>query len=401
MQLKNENLAERPAHVPAELVTDFDVYHPPGADRDVHGAWLRLQQGPPIVWTPHNGGHWIATRAEDLVEMQTNWQTFSYTSINIPRNPTPSLPLECDPPLHTELRSIISPLFAPQTLKTVDQFARDMAVSLIEGFQARGYCEFKSEFALQLPIVIFLRLVDLPLDGREHLLKLVEMRTRSSVAAERNAAKAGLLEYMKSAIAERRSNPGKDFISQVLHARVGDRSLTEFETQNLLATLLSGGLDTVAAMMSFAMACLARQPELVTRLRSEPAIIPKAVDELIRRHGLANTARLIKRDVVYKGVQFREGESIVIPSALIGLDPALFENPLHIDFDRPNASRHGSFGNGVHRCPGANLGRLEIRIVIEEWLARIPEFRLDADKPVVTASGMVSTLHELHLKWDV
>jgi cytochrome P450 len=121
---------------------------------------------------------------------------------------------------------------------------------------------------------------------------------------------------------------------------------------------------------------------------------------MIRRHGLANTARLVSEDVEYRGVQFKKGEQIIVPSALIGLDPALFENPLVVDFDRPNAARHGSFGNGIHRCPGANMARLEIRVVLEEWLARIPKFRLDPDKPVVTASGLVSTLHELHLQWE-
>jgi cytochrome P450 len=122
---------------------------------------------------------------------------------------------------------------------------------------------------------------------------------------------------------------------------------------------------------------------------------------MIRRHGLANTARLLARDAEYKGVQFKKGEQIVVPSALIGLDPELFANPLGIDVDRANINRHGTFGNGIHRCPGANMARLEIRVVIEEWLARIPRFRIDPEKPMVTASGLVSTLHELHLQWDV
>jgi cytochrome P450 len=393
-------VSERPAHVPADLEVDFDIFNPPGGTRDVQLAWMTLQSGPRIVWTARNGGHWIATRAEDLMEMQTNWRIFSYASINIPRNPTPSLPLECDPPLHTGLRALVSPLFAPDTLKTVEIYARDLAVSLIAEIQPRGCCEFKSEFALQLPIVVFLRLMDLPLENRAALLKLAERRTRSASAEERNAAKAGLIGYLRSAVAERLANPGKDFISRVLHGKVGERSLTQFEIENLLATLLSGGLDTVASMMSFVLACLARQPELAERLRTDPARIPHAVDEMIRRHGLANTARLVSEDVEYRGVQFKKGEQIIVPSALIGLDPALFENPLVVDFDRPNAARHGSFGNGIHRCPGANMARLEIRVVLEEWLARIPKFRLDPDKPVVTASGLVSTLHELHLQWE-
>lgn len=392
-------LGGRPAHVPADLEVDFDIYNPPGGTRDVQLAWTTLQNGPRIVWTPRNGGHWIATRGEDLIEMQTNWRTFSYASINIPRNPTPSLPLECDPPLHTGLRALVSPLFAPDTLKTVEIYARELTRSLVGEIRPRGHCEFKSEFALQLPIVVFLKLMDLPLENREALSKLAERRTRSASAEERNAAKVGLIGYLRAAVDERLANPGKDFISRVLRGKIGDRPLTQFEIENLLATLLSGGLDTVASMMSFVLACLARQPELAQRLRTEPAHIPRAVDEMIRRHGLANTARLLTEDVEYRGVQLKKGEQIVVPSALIGLDPSLFENPLAVDFDRPNAARHGSFGSGIHRCPGANMARLEIRVVLEEWLASIPRFRINPDRPIVTASGLVNTLHELHLQW--
>jgi cytochrome P450 len=259
----------------------------------------------------------------------------------------------------------------------------------------------QSRRATHLPIVIFLRLVDLPLEGREYLLGLAEKRTRSAVAEERNAAKAGLIEYLRDAVTSRRANPGTDFISRILQGKVDGRSLTQFEIENLLATLLSGGLDTVASMMSFALACLAREPAVAERLAADRGAIPRAVDEIIRRHGLSNTARLIARDADYKGVHFKKGEQVVVPSALIGLDPALFPNPLEVDIDRPNVNRHGTFGSGIHRCPGANLGRLEIRVVLEEWLSRIPRFHLAPGKPIVMASGLVSTVHELHLEWDV
>jgi len=394
-------IASRPSHVALDLVCDFDIYDPPGGRQDVHAAWAQLQKGPPIVWTPRNGGHWIATRAQDIVDMQMNWETFSHESINIPRNPTPSLPLECDPPMHTALRSIISPLFSPDTLRFAEAEARNLAISLTEGMRSRGGCNFKNEFALLVPITVFLKLVDLPLEGRTHLLELVERRTRSPSAEERNAAKRGLIAFMQAAIAERRANPGRDFISRILHARVNERPLTPFEIENVLATVLSGGLDTVATMMSFAFAALARNPDLAKRLVADKSAIPRAVDEMIRRHGLANTSRLISRDVEIKGASLRKGESIVLPTALVGLDEALFRAPFEIDIDRSNATRHASFGNGIHRCPGANLGRMEIRVVMEEWLARIPVFRIDEDKPFVTASGVVSTLQELHLQWDV
>src|SRR5271163_4852403 len=103
----------RPAHVPPELVVDFDFYNIPGAAADAHLAWKRLQSGPRIFWTPRNGGHWVATQGADIKEIQLDWETFSYLAATIPRGSTPSIPVESDPPEHTAYRSVISPLFAP------------------------------------------------------------------------------------------------------------------------------------------------------------------------------------------------------------------------------------------------------------------------------------------------
>jgi cytochrome P450 len=124
------------------------------------------------------------------------------------------------------------------------------------------------------------------------------------------------------------------------------------------------------------------------------------VDECIRCHGLSNITRIAVRDMVFGGAPLREGDAIVTPSGLIGLDPTRFPNPTELNLDRPSGVAHGSFGNGVHRCPGANLARMEIRIMLEEWLPQMPRWRLDPDKPPLTGSGLVNTVHHLHLLWD-
>lgn len=391
----------RPAHIPAELEIDFDFYAPPCDPRDVHAGWMALQQGPRLVWTGHNGGHWIATRADDLIEVQTDFERFSYRSINIPPNPTPSLPLEVDPPRHTALRGIISPLFRPDTLKAAEQVVRELAGSLADGLKHAGTCEFLGDFARQVPIVVFLKLVDLPLEDRPYLLGLAEKRTRSPVPEERNAAKAGLIAYMLDAIEERTQRPGTDFISRIIHAPVEGERMGREDLLNMLATLLSGGLDTVASMTGFAMYRLAERPDLQERLLREPGIAGAAVDEIIRRNGLSNICRIATRDMEFAGAPLREGDAIVTPSSLIGLDPARFPDPTVLDFDRRASVPHGSFGNGPHRCPGANLGRMEIRVMLQEWMQRIPRWRLDPQHPPLTGSGLVNTVHHLHLVWDV
>jgi cytochrome P450 len=393
----------RPLDVPAELVVDFDFYNIPGAREDAHLAWKRLQSGPRIFWTPRNGGHWVATRGEDIKELQTNWEVFSYRAATIPRGSTAALPVECDPPKHTAYRSMISPLFAPATLKGAEAVARPLAVQLIEELKPRGRCEFRSEFALELPITVFLHLVDLPLESRHVLLPLAETRFRSPDAAKRDAAKAGILDFLQETIAARRVKPGNDFISRLLHSnvRVGERSITEQELQDNLASVMSGGLDTVAAAMGFAMRFLAANAGHRHQLVKERSLIPKAVDELMRRHGIAGTARLVTRDMVFRGVELHANEQILNPNLLYGLDEEIFPNPLEVDFQRPNAASHAAFGNGPHRCPGSNLARLELRILLEEWLRHIPDFRLDPDHPPVMRTGLANVIEELPLLWDV
>ncbi len=394
-------VAERPQNVPADLVVDFDFYHIPGSDVDVHLAWNKIMSGPEIFWTPRNGGHWVVTGAEHVEHVQRNWEVFSHASVAIPPNSTPSYPLEVDPPFHTSLRSAISPLFAPDVLKDVEVRAREITRSLIDDFYADGRCEFSADFGRKLPIQIFLYLVDLPLEDAPMLLDLAEVRVRSSDEAARNRVKAELVGYLGDKIRERRANPGRDFISRVLTADIGGRQLDDFEAQNLLTTLMFGGLDTVASMLGFVLRFLANSPEHRRQLRDEPALIPKAVNELIRRHGIANTARVVARDTDYGGVHFRQGDRVLAPNLTAGLDGRRYPEPLKVDFNRPNASSHAAFGNGPHRCPGANLGRMEIKIVLEEWLARIPDYRIDPEEPTVFATGLVNGVLRLPLVWDV
>ena len=145
---------------------------------------------------------------------------------------------------------------------------------------------------------------------------------------------------------------------------------------------------------------LARNPRQRGQLRDKPALIPRAVDELIRRHGIVNTGRTIAHDVVYHGTVFKKGEIIILPNALVGLDPGLFPDPLTVDFNRPNSGQHAAFGSGIHRCPGANMARLEIRVILDEWLRIIPNFDLAPDEPFTFAPGTVNGVSKLKLVWN-
>jgi cytochrome P450 len=170
-------------------------------------------------------------------------------------------------------------------------------------------------------------------------------------------------------------------------------------TFGMLANVIFGGLDTVAASLSFVTRWLAENPEPRKELARNPTMIPDAEEELYRRFGIPQTARVIAQDFVYKDVPFRRGEQILLSKTLHGLDERRYPDPLKVDFARKRAP-HAAFGDGPHRCPGSFLARQELKIFLEEWLARIPDFRIKPGTTPVTSSGMVNGVLSLQLAWD-
>jgi cytochrome P450 len=390
---------ERPAHVPPALVVDFDVYDPPGARLDLHGAWRTLQDGPDIVWAPYHSGYWIPTRAEDIEFIQRNPDPFSMRDVTMPSGtrPTRLLPLEADPPEHGPLRMILNPWFSPAKIGALEGFTRELAIELIEGFRPQGECEFMSEFAQWLPIAIFMRLADLKMDDRPMLLRLAQMTTRGTIA-ERGKAHRLMMDYLGPIIAARSAEPGSDLLSAVINAKIRGTPLAAADTMGMLLNILFGGLDTVASTLGFVGKFLAEHPAHRRQLIAAPAITYHTVDELMRRFSPSNTARTLTRDYDYKGIPFKEGEKIYVSPVLAGMDERRYPNAWEIDFARKDVT-HYSFGNGPHRCPGSLLARLELKIFIEEWLRRIPEFEIKPGETPVYGPGQVNSVERLVLRW--
>ena len=392
--------ATRPAHVPAGLVVDFDYREPPGHTRDVHLAWKVLHDGPDIVWSPRYGGYWIATRADDIDVMQKDHTRFSYRFITVPPlAEAPQLaPLEYDPPEHTPLRAVLNPAFGPVAMQKLERDLRVLTRELLDGIVPRGSCEYFDEFAKRLPVITFLRLVDLPLSDREHLLALTEKSVRPQSEAERLEAITGLQAYTQQWIVERRRNPGPDLFSRMVNAKINGRPINDYELAGMLFNVIFGGLDTVASALTFMTHCLATQPDVRRELVADPSLIPNAIEEFLRRYGIPNTARVITHDLEYKGVSFKKGEQVLLSKTLHGLDDRRYPDPLRVDVRR-DVHRHAAFGDGVHRCPGSFLARMEMRIFLQEWLPRVPEFEVTAGETVRTSSGPVNGMLYLPLTW--
>lgn len=401
----NYGQVQRPDHVLPEQVVEFDYRAPIPAGEDNYTVLSRLQQhGPDILWTPCNGGHWIVVRSEDIRWVQENFGTFSHEVFMIPRGSTRIVmpPLTVDPPLHARFRAVLNPFFKPSKVAAMRDKARGLAIDLIERIVAKGRCEVVADFASVLPVIMFLGIVDLPVERREDFLAWSHEFSFAAEQVERDAALGRVLAYLNRVIGERYAAPGDDLLSAIAAWRNNPRFGGDNEIQGMAALMFFGGLDTVASAISFMLRHLAQHPEHRQRILSDPAIIPRAAEEYLRRHGLSNTGRLIMADVERKGAQMKADEMIMVPIGCSGIDEREYRDPWEIDFDRPELldergiPTHNTFGNGPHKCVGAPLARAELQIVLEEWLPRIPDFRIDPDQPLRVHMGSVPGIDEMH-----
>jgi cytochrome P450 len=385
---------------------DFDLYNLHASDAEYQLLVRKLAHDPavpPVFWTPQNTGHWVAARADVIEEVLNKPEFFSSRTLTPIKasNPNPPFaPLMIDPPDHTKYRNLIAPAMSPQAVEALGVKARALAIELIEGFQPQGRCEFIGDFAAHLPIAIFMSMVDLPAQDRVGLLEIADALVRTSSLEKQAVARQQLSDYTGQKIKERRANPGKDLISHLVASKVDGEPIDDGMLQGMLNLLMLAGLDTVAATMGFMARHLALNPEFRHALQAKPELIPRAVEELLRRYSIATPAREVIKEVELGGAHLKVGDMVLTPLAAFGLDELRYENSETVDLERKNRL-HGAFGGGVHRCMGSMLARVELRIFLEEWLKRIPDFRIQAGAEVIVHPGSVASILALPLEWDV
>lgn len=226
------NLVQAPAHVPAELIVDFDMYNVPGGSEDVQTAYAVFQRvGPEIFWTPRNGGHWVATGADHIEAILRDSETFSSRRVFIPRDDSApaTLPLEADAPVHTEMRKPLSRGLFPKAVDAMEPVVTELVISLVESFRERGECEFMTEFGNIMPMYVFLDLVNLPRTESEKLVPIVDRFIKSGSIEDRQQAQADLIEYISGVTMDRRVSPGDDLGSKVVNATVAGERIGDFE----------------------------------------------------------------------------------------------------------------------------------------------------------------------------
>jgi cytochrome P450 len=207
----------------------------------------------------------------------------------------------------------------------------------------------------------------------------------------------GVAEFMERVLVERRAERQDDIMSYLLDAEIDGRALTDEELRQICFLLYAAGLDTVANALGFTFLHLARNPDDRRRLIDEPELIPEFIEEMLRYYGVVAPGRIVTRDVDYAGCPMKAGDRIICSIPAANRDPREFSDADTFRLDRtPN--RHLAFAAGPHRCLGSHLARIELRVALEEWHARIPEYALADEDAVSYKLGLIG-VERLPLRW--
>jgi cytochrome P450 len=294
-------------------------------------------------------------------------------------SPLPIIPIAVDPPEHSRYRRMLDPFFSPRRMAAIESQLRAQVGELIDNIVKQGHCELLADLAVPYPTQVFLTLFGLPLEDRDRLVQwkdsILEFTNPTSAEPTPEVLQHAmeLFGYLSHYVGERRHGDGQDLLTQLL-ATKDEGGLTDEEMIGLSFLFVLAGLDTVTAALGFAFARLAEDDTQRAKIVQDPATIPDFIEELLRVDPPVPFApRVVMEDVVVRGTTLPAGTSVLLSYGGANHDTCRYADPDNVAAE---SSPHFSFGRGPHRCLGSHLARLELRVVLEEWHRRIPEYSL-------------------------
>jgi cholest-4-en-3-one 26-monooxygenase len=372
---------------------DVDLSDPETFVTDIpHAAFRRLRAEAPVYWQPERigPGFWVISRHADLMAVSKDPLTFSSArgGTNIfdvsegDLSTLRLLMLNMDPPKHNKFRRLVSTGFTSRMVTQLEPHVREICAELVDRVAARPSFDFVTEVAVELPLLVIAELLGVPKADRHkvfewsnRLVGFDDPDYRTSMEDGKYAA-AEMWAYANQLAHERREHPLGDLVSVLMEAEVDGDRLSEPEFDSFFLLLAVAGNETTRNLISGGMRALIEHPEERARVLADPSLMPTAIEELLRWVSpLIHFRRTATRDVTMHGRPIREGDKVVIFYPSANRDEAVFRAPERFDVSRtPN--EHLAFGIGEHFCLGANLARLEIRLIFEELLRRLPDLEL-------------------------
>ena len=300
----------------------------------------------------------------------------------------PLIPLQIDPPDHRKYRRILDPLFAPQRMKLMERSTRQLVNDLIDEFIDDDEIDFSKQFSTPYPSRVFLTLFGLPIDDLPRFLSMKDGAIRPdqvtghefghpATEAYQQQTADSIYAYFEQVIADRRAGGTReDLLSHFLHAEKDGDPLTDEEIFDICFLFLIAGLDTVTASLDCFFGFLSDHPEVRQRIVDEPDGVPSMVEEMLRwETPVMGCARVATRDTEIGDFVVGEGEQVMALLGAANVDQAEFSDADNLVWDRAS-NRHLAFGGGIHRCLGSHLARLELRVALQEWHRRLPDYRI-------------------------
>jgi cytochrome P450 len=391
-----------------------ELYYDPydfGIDADPYPVWKRLRDEAPLYFN-EKYEFYALSRYADVERCFVDWETYSSAKgsvleiIKAEMEMPPGMFIFEDPPDHDLHRGLMSRVFTPRRMAAIEPKVRAFAARTLDPLVGKGGFDFIADLGVEIPMRTIGMLLGIPEEDqaviREHIdegLRLDEGVMPEATAAQRDTAAEDYGEY----IDWRAEHPSDDLTTELLTSEFNDehgtvRTLTRDELLGYIGLLSGAGNETTTRLIGWAGKLLAEHPDQRKSLVDNPALIPNALEEILRYEPPSPVqARYVTHDVEHHGQRVAAGSAMVLLNASANRDERQFEHPDRLDIHR-KVGRHLSFGYGMHFCLGAHLARLEARIALEEVLTRFPEWEVDYDNAVQARTSTVRGWEKLPVR---
>jgi cytochrome P450 len=385
----------------SDWTTDFSHLEPEYAQHAPE-VWADLRGRCPIAHTDRFGGGWLPTRYEDVAAIAYDTDAFSSRAIIMsnfrpPRDTAPiggSPPISSDPPFHHDARKLLLPAFTRTAVSRLEPATREFCESLLDGFAGRladgGVVDAAAEYAQHIPMRVIAHMLGFPQEDGPQFARFVENTLEGvNLPPEERIERMGeLFEYIFDRIREHIAEPRDDLTSYLLDVELYGSKLDPSHVAGTIVLLLIAGIDTTWSAIGASLWHLAGHADDRRRLVAEPELMPTALEEFLRAYAPVTMARLVRADMDWHGVEMKAEDWVLLPFPAANRDPDQFERADEVVLDR-KVNRHAAFGLGIHRCVGSHLARMELRVALEVWLSRFPEFTLADPDAVLWSSGQI------------
>jgi len=387
-------------HTPADVqdwATDFDHTHPRWT-ANPYPIWDELRGRCPIAHSERfEDGAYLPVRYEDVRDIAYDTENFSSRRIIVRRQKfrplQPAPPITSDPPAHRAARMPLLPPFNPMSVAKLEPGTREICHRLIDGFAGRGGCDGAVDYAQHIPTRVIAKMLGLDEEQGDLFRRWIKLALQDGIHDPQAVVQSitEMTVFFKAEIEKRRGAGfgGDDLICYVMKQRDADGNpVGEADAIGTMRLLLIAGIDTTWSALGASLWHLATHDEDRRRLVADPSLMDTAIEEFLRAYAPVTMAREVIRDVTVSGCPMKAGSMVLLSFPAANRDPEMFPDADKVLIDRQE-NRHAAFGLGIHRCVGSNLARMEMRVAIETFLQRIPEFRLDTSRPTTWSEGTV------------